>query len=299
MFVESTHDFGTVPRGSDAVYEFKFSNKYVEDVHVASVRSSCGCTLPRIKKSSLKTYEEGSIICEFNTKTFVGPKAAVVTVVFDKPFFGEMQLNVKGNIRSDIDTEPGMIQFGEVDRGATKDFQVKISARKPSWEIKDVRSANQHLGVTLDRINTAGRVSYVMNVRLKDSAPVGEFNDNIVVVTNEAQFNSVTIPVQGTINPPLILPARIDLGTLKLGSSSKQFFIAKSKTPFEIKEVLCDDKRIQFKIPEGKKEKHLINLEFTADETVGAFRHAIKVITDLPEDGAAETLIIGNVAESK
>lgn len=301
MFAETSHDFGTVPRGSDAVFEFKFTNKYEEDIHVASVRSSCGCTTPRIKKADLKTYEEGTIICEFNTKSFVGSKAAVVTVVFNKPYYGEMQLQVKGNIRSDIDTEPGIIQFGDVDRGSAKETQVKISARKSGWEIKDVRSANQNLTVApLEKFTMpGGRVGYVMNVRLKDSAPVGEINDNIVLVTNEPQYNLVTIPVHGNITPPLVLPNRIDLGTLKSGAGSKSFFIAKSKTPFEVKEVQCEDKRITFKIPEGKKDKHIINFEFASDEQVGAFRQNIKVVTDLDEDGTAATVVVGNVAEKE
>lgn len=301
MFAETAHDFGTVPRGSDAVFEFKFTNKYEEDIHVSGVRSSCGCTTPRIKKADLKTYEEGSIICEFNTKSFVGAKAAVVTVVFTKPFYGEMQLQVKGNIRSDIDTDPGIIQFGDVDRGSTKETQVKITARKGSgWEIKDVRSANQHLGVSsLEKVNVQGKVAYNLNVRLKESAPVGEFSDNIVLVTNDPQYNNVTIPVHGNITPPLMLPGRIDLGTMKNGAGSKSFFVAKSKIPFEIKEITCEDKRITFKVPEGKKNNHVINFEFAPDEIVGAFKQPITVVTDLEADGTATTVVVGNVAEKE
>jgi hypothetical protein len=151
-----------------------------------------------------------------------------VTVVFTKPFYGEMQLNVKGTIRSDIDTDPGTIEFGDIDRGATKETQVRITARNPNWEIKDVRSANQHLGVSLERSNLPGKVAYVMSVRLKDSAVVGEFDENIVLVTNDKDYNLVTIPVRGNIMPPLVLPSRIDLGTVKLTNNSKSFFIAKS-----------------------------------------------------------------------
>jgi hypothetical protein len=297
LFEESAHDFGTVPRGSDAVYEFKFSNKFVEDIHVAAVRSSCGCTVPRIKKADLKTYEESAIVCEFNTKSFVGQKAAVVTVVFTKPFYGEMQLQIKGNIRSDIDTEPGTIEFGDIDRGASKETEVKITARSSTWKIEDVRSANQHLGVSLEKLAAPGKVSYNMTVRLKDTAPIGEFNDNIVLVTNEPQYNLVTIPVKGNISPPLVLPVRIDLGTMDTGSQTRKFFVVKSKTPFEIKEIKCDDPRFTIKRPEGKKGLHTVEYEFAAGEQIGAFRHNIILVTDLSEGGTASTMVIGNVAD--
>ena len=54
MFEIRSHDFGTIARGAKAEYEFSLKNIYVEDVHIASVRVSCGCTTPRIKKPLLK-----------------------------------------------------------------------------------------------------------------------------------------------------------------------------------------------------------------------------------------------------
>ena len=86
MFEVTQHDFEVVPRGAKTEYEFKFTNKYKENVHVASVRTSCKCTIPRIEKNELKTYEEGSIVAEFKTSDFVGARSAVITVVFDRPF---------------------------------------------------------------------------------------------------------------------------------------------------------------------------------------------------------------------
>jgi hypothetical protein len=297
MFAESSHDFGVVPKGSQAIYEFKFTNKYEEDLYVASVRSSCNCTTVRIKKQEVKTYEEGSIICELNTKSHMGVNTSVITVVFSKPFYGEMQLNVRGNIRADIDADPGMIDFGEVDLGNSKATQVKITySGRNAWKIQDVRSANPHLGVSIDRANLPGKISYTMDVKLKDSAPSGELLDNIILVTNDPQFNLVTIPVRGTINPPLVLPVRVNLGTVKAGEIGKSFVLARSRTPFEITKIECDDARFQFKVPEGKKDKHVIPLEFHSGDQTGAVRRTLTIQTDLGDEGTASTTIVVNVA---
>ena len=118
-----------------------------------------------------------------------------------------------------------------------------------------------------------------------------------MLVTNEPEFNLVTIPVRGNISPPLVLPGRIDLGTIKSGDKSKSFFVAKSKVPFEIKEIKCEDPRFAFKLPEGKKDKHLVNFEFESGEAVGAFRHTITVITDLSEEGTSNTIVVGNISD--
>lgn len=298
MFEESEHDFGTVPRGAQAEFEFKLKNKYEEDVHIASVRSSCGCTIPRIKKADLKTYEEGAIVCELNTRSFIGARSAVVTVVFTQPFYGEMQLNVKGNIRSDIVTEPGVIEFGDVQRGESSETQVRVSyAGRNQWEITDVRSANQNLGVRLERSDSGGRVGYQMTVKLKETAPAGEFSDQIVLVTNEPQYNLVTIPVRGTILPPLVMPVSVELGTVGKAKTVKSRMVIRGNEEFTITDIQCGDERFAFTVPSGKKKAHIIPFEFSAGGTVGVVRELITVKTSLPEDGSATTTVTGNVVE--
>ncbi len=303
MFEENSHDFGTVPRGAKTEFEFKLTNKYEEDVHIASVRSSCGCTIPRIEKADLKTYSQGSIICEFNTRSFIGPKSAVVTVVFTKPYYGEMQLMVKGNIRSDIVTEPGEIQFGEIERGTEKSTSVKVSyAGSKRWEITDVRSANRNLGVyQLERIeNGSGKIEYAMQVRLKDTAPAGDFADQIVLVTNDRQYNLVTIPVRGNILAPLVMPVSVELGTIRLGASVQSRMVIRGKQEFGITKVECADERFSFSPLPGKKKVHVIPLKFNsgAEGAVGgAFRQKVVVHTTLPADGVATTVVSGNVVD--
>ncbi|MCA9131827.1 MAG: DUF1573 domain-containing protein [Planctomycetales bacterium] len=297
MFEETTHDYGTVPRGAKAEYAFKLVNKFQENVHIASVRSSCGCTIPRIEKAELKTYEEGAIVCEFNTRSFIGGKSAVVTVVFDRPYYGEMQLMVKGNIRSDIVTEPGEIQFGEIDQGTEKATSVQIThAGNSQWRISDVRSANHHLGVTLEpTIAQGGRVEYQMRVRIRGTAPIGEFSDQIVLVTNDQQYNLVTIPVRGSVLPPLVMPVSVELGTVKQGELVRQRMLIKSNQEFAVTKVTCEDGRFSFTPTLEKKGKvHIIPLEFTSDN-VGAFREKVEVHTTLLEDNIATTMVSGNV----
>lgn len=300
MFEQNSHDFGTVPRGAKTEFRFKLTNKYEENVHIASVRSSCGCTIPRIEKSDLTTYEAGAIVCEFNTRSFIGAKSAVVTVVFDRPYYGEMQLMVKGNIRSDIVTEPGEIQFSDVKRGTEKATSVKITyAGNSRWKITDVRSANQNLSVKLERVdNGTGRVEYRMRVRLLESAPAGSFSDQIVLVTNDQRYNLVTIPVRGTVTPPLVMPVSIELGTIRPGASVQKRMIIKGSEPFEITKIECSDERFTFKAPAGKKTAHIIPVDFQSSDTTGAFKEAVYVHTSLAEDGTASTTISGNVSDS-
>ena len=60
LFETTEHDFGSVARGAKAEYAFVVCNNLQSDVHIVSVRSSCGCTTPFVAndKRTLKTYEK-------------------------------------------------------------------------------------------------------------------------------------------------------------------------------------------------------------------------------------------------
>src|SRR6202012_133635 len=96
MFADKSHDFGSVARAAKVEYAFVITNPYKEDIHISSVRSSCGCTSPGISKDTLKAGEKGAITAEFNTRAFSGQRGARVTVTIDKPMYAEVQLQVHG-----------------------------------------------------------------------------------------------------------------------------------------------------------------------------------------------------------
>lgn len=298
MFKETSHDFGAVARGAKTEFEFELTNIYEEDLHIASVRSSCGCTSPRITKADLKTWEKGTIVAQFNTRSFVGKKAAVVTVTIDKPYYAEVQLMVSGHIRSDIVVEPGEVQFGDVDQGTAKNTQLTVQyVGRSGWKINDVRSQCDYLSVKLKREDQgSGRIGYRLDVGLKENAPTGNIQQEIILVTDDRTYDRISIPVFANILPPLtIAPKSLDLGDLKSGEAKQQRLVVRGKTPFSITEIVCDDPRFQFKIPEGEKGTHLVPFEFKATEEAGEIQQTITVKTSLGEELKAECQIFGRI----
>ena len=109
LFTEYEKDFGTVARAAKVDHTFEMVNPFKESIHIASVRASCGCSTPMILKDTLNTWEKGGIKVRYNTRTFTGKKGATITVVIDRPYYAEVQLNVRGYIRSDVVFNPGLV----------------------------------------------------------------------------------------------------------------------------------------------------------------------------------------------
>jgi hypothetical protein len=298
MFKETTHDFGHVARGAKTEFAFELQNTYEEDVHIAEVRSSCGCTTATVSKTTLKTWEKGTVVAAFNTRSFQGLRNSTITVVIDKPFHAEVQLNVTGYIHSDVDFQPGAISFGDVEQGTAVQQKVAVTFYgRSTWNITDVRSANDDLEVELSDANRqGGRTVYQMTVRLKGDAEPGYINDTLTLVTDDRNLPTVPLTVEGKIVPPLtVSPSALFLGVLAPGQKVTKQLVVRARQPFKIKAVRCDGDLFEFKTNEQSRTVHLVPVTFTASKMPGEIQQVIEIETDLPTGGTTKCLARGSI----
>ena len=288
MFKVTEHDFGSVARGAKAEYRFAFENIYLEDVHVANVRTSCGCTTPTVENASLKTYQEGTILAKFHTESFLGRRGATLTITIDKPFYAEVQLQVRGHIRGDVVVEPGSVQIGSVDQGSPIDQTVVVShAGRGDWRIMDVKSSNPHVtGEAVETGRASGRVSYALKVHVDENTPAGYLNDHLMLVTNDATGSQIPVQVEGRVMSSItVSPTALFMGVVQPGQKVTKQLVVKGKKPFRVLGISCEDGSFQFDTSKESTAKvlHLIPVEFTAGVDVGKVVKTIKIQTDQGE----------------
>lgn len=291
MFETTNHDFGLVARGAKTEFRFKLTNLYVEDVHISGVRSSCGCTTPTVGIELLKTYEEGYVLATFNTRTNLGQKSATLTVTFDKPFPAEVQLQVSGFIRSDVELEPGGIQFGTLDAGAPTEKLLKITARTGrEWQITEIRSTSEF--VEAEAVETGrqvGQVTYDMKVRLLPGAPTGYLKERLTVVANDSKSSEIPIEVEGRVLSALtVSPASLFVGTVRPGSTHRKRVVVQARQKFCITGIDCDQDGFEFEVPEGSATVHKIPVVCRAGDKPGKIACKIRIQTDLGGATTAE-----------
>lgn len=285
MFSATEHNFGSVPQGAKAQFPFVIKNIYKEDVHIASVQSSCGCTTPSVTKRDLKTHETTEILATYNTRAFLGQRGATITVVFDKPFYAEVNLTVSGYILDDVTFDPGELNYGEVDQGTAAERTVEIShVGRSDWSIVDVTSPSKFFAVRLSEpTRRGGKVSYQMTVRLKDDAEPGFFQDRLTIVSNDRTAERIRLFTQGRVVSPLtVSPASLFIGNLETGGAVTKQLVVRSKKPFAITAIQCEDARFEFDNPSAeKKSLHFVPVKFVGTGAAGKIAQQIKIETDL------------------
>ncbi|MEM6689568.1 MAG: DUF1573 domain-containing protein [Planctomycetota bacterium] len=298
MFPKREHDFRIVSRGATSEYHFEFTNLFEEDVHISGVRTSCGCTTPTVTRDLLQTHQAAAVVAEFNTKSFVGQKAATITVIFDRPAYAEVQLKVKGFIRTDIAFEPTEVDFGELGAGESAARDVEIShSGNSNWEILDVRSHCEGLSVSLDPAERKpGMVKYRMRVELSGEMPEGDIRERLTLISNDRRFPTTEMAVNGRVRPVVsVSPKSVSLGRITPMSQANKRLVVRGEEPFEVKEVLSADSRLSFETPEGSKKVHFLKMKFNGDGSSKPLSQEVRVVTSLPGDKSASCIVTGTM----
>jgi hypothetical protein len=304
MFKETSHDFGPVARAAKVEHRFKFQNTSDKTIHIANVRSSCGCTMPRAEKDTIAPGEVGVIIAAFNTLGFTGQRGAQVTVSFDQPYWTEVQLQVKGYIRTDVVLHPGQVTLGSVDHGSGVEKKIAIEyAGRNDWKILDVKSPSPLLSASVvEKARGNGRVSYELIVQMDKDAPAGYLKNQLTLVTNDRRATQFPVNVEGFVVEELsVSPSTLMLGLVRPGQEVTKQIVVRGKEPFRVLSIHCENKSFTFNPSDESKTVHLIPVHFTPGATSGKFAERIVIETDmrgriieLPTSGQVAAPLAGN-----
>ena len=103
-FEEKVHDYGTIPRNGDGTCYFKFTNTGDSPLSLTTVRSSCGCTVPKWPRDPIMPGDTNKIKVTYDTRR-VGPINKQVTVRSNAKN-RTVVLRIKGKVTRKTQTAP-------------------------------------------------------------------------------------------------------------------------------------------------------------------------------------------------
>ena len=112
MFDHTSHDFGPLARGDKVEHRFRVENKFLDNVHIASVQSDCDGVTVHATRDSLKTWERAEIVVGLDSEKFSARKDATIRVKFDAPFAAVVDLHVRGETRGEALPPPAAVEVG-------------------------------------------------------------------------------------------------------------------------------------------------------------------------------------------
>ena len=274
MFDQRNIDFGVVARGSDAVARVKVTNKWNRAIHIADVKTTCGCSAGKPSKTSLESLEEGYIEVTMDTRKFTRRKDSNLIITFDTPWAAEVRIPITAYIRTDVVFDPGSVNFGAVEYGkeATRTIKLQYAGRS-EWQIKEIKSRNEL--VVAKAVETArgnGRVDYDITVTLAPNTPPGAVREQLTLITDDQNSPQVPLLVEAAVEADVtVTPAIVSLGLLKPGESKQFNIVIKGRQPIQIDKVECESENGLFKVrlPQAAAQVHSLPMTITAPDKPG------------------------------
>ncbi|MCF8449564.1 MAG: DUF1573 domain-containing protein [Taibaiella sp.] len=97
-FTEETHDFGEIPEGPIAEYDFEFKNVGKEPIIINEAHGSCGCTVPKWPQEPILPGKKGVIHVAYTSQGRPGPINKDVTINSNAQQ-STMVLHIRGNVK--------------------------------------------------------------------------------------------------------------------------------------------------------------------------------------------------------
>jgi hypothetical protein len=289
MFEKTSHDFGVVARGADARYRLAVTNKYAPAIHIAEVRTTCGCTAAKPSKDTLESLETAYIEIVMDTRKFTHLKESSLTVVIDRPQYAEVRIPIKAYIRTDVVLTPGGVEFGAITKGTDQERKIGIAyAGRPDWSIRNVVAKNPNITARVVETSRSGiNVNYDLLVSVKGSAPVGELREQLTLITDDAGNPQIPVLVQGRVEAEYtVTPEVVSFGNMAPGERKTVNVVVRGRKPFAIEKIESEKSAGTFEVrlPQEPKQIHVLPLTIVAPTEAGTLNEEFTVKIDGTED---------------
>lgn len=158
--------FQRTPQDQGIEVDYAFRNAGTTAVTITSLRTSCGCTTPRLEKKTYAPGESGKVTASFVFGDRKGPQRKTIEVRTDEKGREPVVLELGVLIHDPLTIEPALVFWKRGDAGEAKTVQLTAEAGQPV-RIKSVISSNPRLPAKLETIKAGA--SYVVSVKPGDT----------------------------------------------------------------------------------------------------------------------------------
>lgn len=293
---ETTHDFGSVPRGAQLFHRFKLTNIYAVRLEIIQTRTSCGCVTMTPSAQALASREEGFLDIIMDARRFTGPKTVNIYITVGPEFVSTATLQVSAHSRADVVLNPGQVSFGVVPRGQAHAQALDVEyAGVLDWRVTEVEKPAAWLDVSFkEQYRRPGQVGYRVAVTLKPDAPPGALKQELFLKTNDPASPLVPVLVEATVQAPLtVIPSTVNLGSVKVGDAVMRRIVIRGSKPFLIVAVEGLDEGLSVDPPTTAAAVQSLTLKYQPAKP-GEMRRQLQIRTDLGQEAPAIITVEGN-----
>ncbi len=199
---QADFDFGRIFQGEKVARTFRFQNAGDAPLSIDRVRSSCGCTVPRLSAELVAPGDVAEVEAVFDSSRFKGRVVKTIYLYTNDPQQEVVQLTLRGVVEEVIAAEPPRVDFGVIKPGEQKKVSVGLSNRsKIPVTLGAITVTNPAVQVSLsgEALAAGGEVSLAVTAVPEQDR--GRLSGYVIIPTDHPNVPEVRLPIFGTIAP--------------------------------------------------------------------------------------------------
>ena len=285
----SGHDFGQMGPGAKGKCEFKFANTGSETLIIERVQSTCGCTVPQLKKKEYAPGESGVINVSFKAPTVKGKVNKHLYIVSNDPQNPRTKLSINAEVVVKVSISPENVDLRlDQDNAGMPNLVIK-SFDDQEFSIQSITIPRGVMKIAFDPAKKAKEFTLEpqVNVEMLDQSTTGVLQ----VKTDHPQAGTLMVRYNATPRYEVSRP-RIILQNVEPGTPVVKDVLIRSNygTSVEIVSVESKNGYMQIESQEKDNEHLKLQINITPPDQTTSKRYITDELNIVLKDGTNLTI---------
>ena len=285
-------DFGPRWKGEILKTSITATNVGGAPLHIASIKTSCGCTVADLKQKTLPPGASEQIDITYDTSTRMKDVHQRVILLCDDPSQHERTIVITGTMKDAVVlSDPLGVNLGRIgasgSASSTLDLDCKYD-RPLRLKLGDViGNHREHVDLRLEEVQPGEK--YRLHVRTMPPLPFGAIHLKVALQTDAERIPQIEIPVRGHVQPPvMVVPNRVFVpGDTPVRTDRMIRMVSWRDRAVQVTELRSSDPGVTAEVmpPAPGVQKR------NQDATTTAIRISVPPGAELPDAGATLTIV--------
>ncbi len=249
---EAVHDFGDIGPGTKNVCEFKFTNTGDGLLKIERIKSTCGCTVPKLTKKEYAPGESGTVKVTYKVGKRSGPTAKHLYIHSNDKERPKVGLTIKARIVKKVFSKPEKLNLSLKEENAGCPEITLSSLDNKPFSIKRFKSTPNC--ITADYDSSVEATKFVLQPKVDMVELRKSLKGQIDISLTHPECDTVTIGFN-------VLPE------FKITPSSLIIFKAEPQKPIKKEVWILNNYNEDFEVESASSQKNIIKI--SSQEKVG------------------------------
>lgn len=199
VFDRTEHNWGLVKPGTIQHASFRFTNRGAERLRIEEMRTTCGCTKPKLSRREIPPGETGTISLELQIPDDLNSIHHQLYITTNEPQDEKHTLYVYAQPWIGVTATPQALDMGQVRTGTT--VQKTLDVVSNDGKLFAITSAYSNVRTLSVKLQDAARISALHRIHVTFTAgePLGQLTGRLQITTSRDDGQTLGIPVSAQI----------------------------------------------------------------------------------------------------